>query len=44
MSRYLIRRIEDTPNLTLLPHMEIVVLNGSDRLELVTLPFQSNTT
>jgi thioredoxin reductase (NADPH) len=36
MSRYLIRRIEQTPNITLLPYTEIVGLAGSDRLERVT--------
>jgi thioredoxin reductase (NADPH) len=35
MSRYLIRRIEDTPNIALLPHLEIVVLDGGDHLERV---------
>src|SRR5205085_12452399 len=35
MSRYLIRRIEETPGITLLPHTEIVALEGSDRLERV---------
>ena len=35
MSRYLIRLIENVPNITLLPHMEIVVLDGDDRLERV---------
>ncbi len=33
MSRYLIRRIEDTPNITLHTHTEIVALDGKDRLE-----------
>ncbi len=32
MSRYLIRRIEETPNITLSPHTEIVGLEGDDRL------------
>jgi len=36
MSRYLIRRIEDTPNLTLHPHSEIVAVAGETRLEHVT--------
>jgi len=36
MSRYLIRRIEETPNITLLPHTEIVALDGADHLERVT--------
>ena len=35
MSRYLIRRIEETPNLTLHPHTEIVALEGRDHLECV---------
>jgi thioredoxin reductase (NADPH) len=36
MSRYLIRRIEETPNITLLPRTEIVALGGSEHLESVT--------
>jgi thioredoxin reductase (NADPH) len=36
MSRYLIRRIEDTPNIDLRVETEIVELAGSDRLERVT--------
>src|SRR5467141_329687 len=32
MSRYLIRRIEETPNITVLPHTEIVALNGAEHL------------
>ena len=32
MSRYLIRRIEETPNITVLPHTEIVALNGTEHL------------
>jgi thioredoxin reductase (NADPH) len=36
MSRYLIRRIEDTPNITLLTRTEIVALEGSGHLERVT--------
>ena len=35
MSRYLIRRIEETPNITLRPHSEIVALEGDDRLRTV---------
>ncbi|MDB5096411.1 MAG: trxB 1 [Cyanobacteria bacterium RYN_339] len=35
MSRYLIRRIEETPNITLLPHTELVALEGDDRLRTV---------
>lgn len=35
MSRYLIRRIEETPNITVHPHMEIVSLEGRDRLECI---------
>jgi thioredoxin reductase (NADPH) len=35
MSRYLIRRIEETPNITLHGHTEIVALEGDDHLELV---------
>jgi len=36
MSRYLIRRIEETPNITLRPHTEVVALEGGDHLEHVT--------
>jgi len=36
MSRYLVQRIEDTPNITLRPHTEIVALEGDDRLRAVT--------
>jgi thioredoxin reductase (NADPH) len=36
MSRYLIRRIEDTPNITVLSHTEIVALDGGDHVEHVT--------
>jgi thioredoxin reductase (NADPH) len=36
MSRYLIRRIEETPNITLLSHTEIVALDGDGHLERVT--------
>jgi thioredoxin reductase (NADPH) len=32
MSRYLIRRIEETPNITLRPYCEITSLEGDDRL------------
>jgi thioredoxin reductase (NADPH) len=35
MSRYLIRRIEDTPSILLLPHTEIAALEGTDHLERV---------
>jgi thioredoxin reductase (NADPH) len=35
MSRYLIRRIEDSPRITLHPHTEIVGLDGRDALEVV---------
>jgi thioredoxin reductase (NADPH) len=35
MSRYLIRRIEGTPNIVLRPHTEIVALEGGDHLESV---------
>jgi thioredoxin reductase (NADPH) len=35
MSRYLIRRIEDTPTITVRPYTEIVALDGGDRLECV---------
>ncbi len=36
MSKYLIRRIEDTPNITLLTHTGLVDLEGSEHLERVT--------
>jgi thioredoxin reductase (NADPH) len=36
MSRYLIRRIEENPNITLRPNTEIVALEGDDRLRGVT--------
>jgi thioredoxin reductase (NADPH) len=36
MSRYLIRRIEETPNITLHPHAELASLEGDDRLRSVT--------
>jgi len=36
MSRYLIRRIEQTHNITLLPLTEIAALDGGDYLERVT--------
>jgi thioredoxin reductase (NADPH) len=36
MSKYLIRRIEQTPNITLLIHTEVVSLKGVEHLEAVT--------
>jgi thioredoxin reductase (NADPH) len=36
MSRYLIRRIEESRNITLHPHTELVALDGDDRLRSVT--------
>lgn len=36
MSRYLIRRIEETPNITLFPRTEVAALAGGDHLERVT--------
>ena len=33
MSRYLIRRIEDSPNITLHTHTQVTALEGNDRLE-----------
>jgi thioredoxin reductase (NADPH) len=36
MSRYLIRRIEESPNITLRPFTEIAALEGNGRLERVT--------
>ena len=35
MSRYLIRRIEETPTIVIWPHTEIVGLEGGDHLESV---------
>src|SRR5262249_2419958 len=35
MSRYLIRRIEETPSIVLLPYTELTALEGSDRLQRV---------
>jgi thioredoxin reductase (NADPH) len=35
MSRYLVRRIEQTPTIALHPHTEIVALEGGDHLEFV---------
>jgi thioredoxin reductase (NADPH) len=35
MSRYLIRRIEETPNIVLSPYSEVVGLDGDDRLRIV---------
>jgi thioredoxin reductase (NADPH) len=35
MSRYLIRRIEETKNITLRPHTEIIGLEGDDRVAVV---------
>ena len=37
MSRYLIRRIEESPNVIVQPHTEIVVLEGNHHLESVQL-------
>jgi thioredoxin reductase (NADPH) len=42
MSRYLIRRIEETPNIVLRIHTEIVALEGDDHLESVR--WQNNQT
>jgi thioredoxin reductase (NADPH) len=42
MSRYLIRRIEESPNILLRTHTEIVALEGGDHLESVRL--QNNQT
>ena len=36
MSRYLIRRIEETRNITLLSHTEIIAVSGDEHLERVT--------
>ena len=35
MSRYLVRRVEETTNITLWPHSEVVGLEGDDHLRLV---------
>src|SRR5207237_9993374 len=35
MSRYLVRRIEESPSIVLLPYTEITALEGTDRLERV---------
>jgi thioredoxin reductase (NADPH) len=35
MSRYLIRRIQETPSIVLLPYTEVTALEGTDRLERV---------
>ena len=37
MSRYLVRRIEETPNITVLPHTQIIALQGQEHLQSVTL-------
>jgi thioredoxin reductase (NADPH) len=42
MSRYLIRRIEETPTIELRPHTEIIALEGGDHLESVR--WQNNET
>ena len=42
MSRYLIRRIEESPNIVVRPHTEIVALEGGDHLESVR--WQNNQT
>ena len=42
MSRYLIRRIEETSAITLLPHTEIIALGGGDHLD--HLPWRNNQT
>ncbi len=42
MSRYLIRRVEETPSIVLLPQTEITALEGTDRLQHVR--WQNNKT
>jgi thioredoxin reductase (NADPH) len=42
MSRYLIRRIEQTPTIVLRPHTEIVALEGGNHLE--SIHWQNNQT
>ena len=36
MSRYLIRRIEETPKIVFRPHTEIIALQGDDHLDSVS--------
>jgi thioredoxin reductase (NADPH) len=36
MSRYLVRRIEETPNISLHTHTQLTALDGSDRLERIS--------
>jgi thioredoxin reductase (NADPH) len=43
MSRYLIRRIEETPNIELHTNTEVVALEGQDHLERVTWRDNQNT-
>src|SRR6478672_2817127 len=43
MSRYLIRRIEETPNITLRPYTEIIALEGGDN-HLQSVIWQNNQT
>jgi thioredoxin reductase (NADPH) len=42
MSRYLIRRIEQNPKITLLPHTQIAALDGDKHLERVNVAQQPN--
>ena len=42
MSRYLIRRIENTPNIVLRPHTEIISLEGNNHLQ--SVQWQNNQT
>ncbi len=42
MSRYLVRRIEESPSISLHPHTQLVALEGSDRLERVAWRKASN--
>jgi thioredoxin reductase (NADPH) len=44
MSRYLIRRIEDTPNITLRPHTEITALEGDEQLRAIRWRGPNGTT
>jgi len=44
MSRYLIRRIEETPNIALRPYTEIIALEGGDNHHLQSVIWQSNQT
>lgn len=44
MSRYLIRRIEENPNITLRPHTEVIAFEGDDQLRAIRWRGPSGTT